>query len=51
MQYTRLYADVQGASHFEDVEADLMPNDYAPPAPSLDLCFHAAQFRFMKTPA
>jgi hypothetical protein len=37
VQYTRLYADEQGESHFEDVEVDVQPSNYAPPAPPLSL--------------
>jgi hypothetical protein len=30
--YTRLFADAEGASHFEDVETELFPGFAAPPA-------------------
>jgi hypothetical protein len=30
--YTRLFADAEGASHFEDVEIELFPGFAAPPA-------------------
>jgi hypothetical protein len=33
MMYTRLYADETGESHYEDIEAELTPRDFAPPAP------------------
>ena len=33
MQYTRIYADAHGESHFEDVEVELHEAAYAPPAP------------------
>ena len=51
--YPRLYADEQGESHFEDVEIDLAPTDYTPPAPPLDLSSFtpATQFGFMRAPA
>src|SRR6266550_3176018 len=51
--YTRLYADEQGESHFEDVEIDLAWIDYAPPAPMLELSptTPATQFGFMNAPA
>src|SRR6266545_2842200 len=51
--YTRLHADANGESHFEDVESELTATDYAPPAPPLELSsFTAAtQFGFMKAPA
>ena len=31
-KYTRLYADESGESHFEDLEIELVPVDFAPPA-------------------
>jgi hypothetical protein len=33
MQYTHLYSDDYGESHFEDIQIDLTLTDYAPPAP------------------
>jgi len=53
MQYTRLYADEHGESHFEDVEIDLTLTEYAPPAPPLELSASTAaqQFGFMRAPA
>ncbi len=33
MQYTRIYADSNGESHFEDVDLELHEVAYAPPAP------------------
>jgi len=35
LQYTRLYADSEGESRFEDVEIELAEVDFAPPAPPL----------------
>ena len=35
MKYTRVYADDQGESHFEDVSVDLSEVDFAPPAAPL----------------
>lgn len=51
--YTRLYADENGESHFEDVEIDLTLTEYAPPAPPLGLSSitPAKQFGFMNAPA
>ena len=51
--YTRLYADAQGESHFADVEIDLTSTEYAPPAPPLDLSSTtpANYFGFMNAPA
>lgn len=37
MMYTRLYADTDGESHFEDVEVELASADFAPPAPPVNL--------------
>lgn len=37
MKYLRLFADDQGESHFEEVEAELTPLTYSPPAPSFDV--------------
>jgi|SRR5437660_7836896 len=51
--YTRLYADEQGESHFEDIKVDFTSTDYAPPAPPLNLSVFtpATQFGFMSAPA
>jgi hypothetical protein len=35
--YTRLYADAQGDSHFAEVEVELAPVDFAPPAAPLNI--------------
>lgn len=35
--YVRIYADEQGESHFEDVRVTLNPQEFAPPAPPLNL--------------
>lgn len=37
MIYTRLYADANGESHFEDVKIEFASVDFAPPAPPLDI--------------
>jgi len=37
MKYTRIYCDVDGESHFEDVIVEVAPVDFAPPAPPLNL--------------
>ena len=36
-KYTRLFADADGESHFEDVEAELSSVEFAPPAPPLEI--------------
>jgi quercetin dioxygenase-like cupin family protein len=53
VNYTRLYTDAQGESHFADVEIDLALTEYAPPAPPLELSSStpAKQFGFMNAPA
>jgi hypothetical protein len=37
MNYTRIYCDEEGESHFDDIPIDLAPIDFAPPAPSLNI--------------
>jgi len=53
MQYTRLYSDAQGVSHFEDLEIELKATDYASPAPPLELSsfIPAMEFGFMNAAA
>jgi len=53
MKYTRVYADENGESHFEDVEVEFSPVDFAPPAPPLDLSAFApaTQYGFLRAPA
>lgn len=36
-RYTRLYADENGESHFEELEVELVPTDFAPPAAPLNI--------------
>lgn len=51
--YTRLYTDESGETHFEDLEAELGPVDFAPPSAPLDLSvpIAATQFAFLGGPA
>ena len=51
--YTRLYSDAAGESHFEDLEAELVATDFAPPAPPLHLSpfLPATQLAFYGAPA
>jgi hypothetical protein len=51
--YTRLVADEQGESHFETIETELSPVDYAPPASPLHLSAFApaSQTGFLGAPA
>ena len=46
MRYTRVYADEQGESHFEDVEVDMNEAVFAPPAPPLKLSEFMESSRF-----
>jgi len=52
MNYTRLYSDEHGDSHFEDVEVELALTDFAPPAPPLRLSgfTDAKRFGFLSAP-
>jgi hypothetical protein len=53
VKYTRLYADAQGESHFEDLEVELTSTEFAPQAPPLDLStfFPAQRMAFFGAPA
>ncbi len=37
MKYLRIYRDVDGVSHFEELEIELSSVEYAPPAPTIDV--------------
>lgn len=37
MKFHRLYADEDGESHYEEMEATYTPMEYAPPAPPLEV--------------
>ena len=52
-KYIRLYTDESGESHFQDLEAELAPVDFAPPSAPLDLSvpITATQFAFLGGPA
>ena len=52
MQYTRIYAGPDGESHFDEVAVALVANDFAPPAPPLNVSapIPAAQFVFVALP-
>ena len=49
----RLYADLNGESHFEEVAVDLTATEFDAGAPPVDLSVSAAatQFAFMRAPA
>lgn len=51
--YTRLYADAEGQSHFDDIEIEFTATDYVPSAAPLDFSgtFSASQVAFMRAPA
>ena len=53
MTYTRYYADETGASRTEDIDVELLPRDFAPPAPPLCLssAAPATGFAFARFPA
>ena len=36
-QYVRLYVDEAGESHFEDIDVELAPQEFAPPAKPLHI--------------
>jgi hypothetical protein len=46
MRYTRLYADADGESHFEEVEVGMEETVFAPPAPPLRLSEFLSSSRF-----
>lgn len=50
--YARVYATPDGESHWEDLEAELSPMDFAPPAPPLHLSDlrGATSVRFLTAP-
>lgn len=52
-KYTRVYTDENDETHFEDVEIELVPIDFAPPAPALYLSAftEAKKFSFVNAPA
>lgn len=52
-KYTRIYTDENDESHFEDVEIELLPVDFAPPAPALNLSAltEAKKFGYVNAPA
>ncbi len=53
MRYTRVFADMDGESHFEDVAVEMKTVDFAPPAPPLNISdfVEATQFTFLRAPA
>jgi len=53
MKYTRIYADSKGESHFMDIQIELEPVDFAPPAPPVNLSSFtpATQYAFCVFPS
>ena len=53
MKYTKIFADKEGESHFLDVEIELEPVEFAPPAPSVNLSSFtpATQYAFCVFPS
>ena len=53
MRYTRVYADSHGESHFEDVDVEMTPVDFAPPAPPMNLSdfASASKIGFLNAPS
>lgn len=53
MKYTLIYADETGESHFMDVEIELEPVEFAPPAPPINLSSFnpATQYAFCVFPS
>ena len=37
MNYARVYCDDEGETHFEDASVEMMPRDFSPPAPPVQL--------------
>ena len=52
VQYTRIYTDSEGETHFEDLEIELAEVDFAPPAPPVKLSAFtsATQWAFFAIP-
>jgi hypothetical protein len=53
MRYVRIFTDAAGESHFEDVTAELIARDFAPPAPPFDVSpvMPATGVAFVRFPA
>ena len=53
MKYLRLYADVDGESHVEEMQAEFDMQQYAPPAPAFGISAanDAARFVYVNFPA
>jgi len=53
MKYTRIFSDKEGETHFKDVEIELEPVEFAPPAPPVNLSSFtlATQYAFCVFPS
>lgn len=53
VRYARLYSGDDGISHFEDLELHFAPQEFAPPAPSVDVSepVKASAFMMLSMPA
>lgn len=53
LQYLRLFADESGDSHFVEACVELVPGNFAPPAPPLlvSTAFEAVRFVFLAAPS
>jgi hypothetical protein len=49
-EYTRVYTDDKGETHFEDVKVELLPVDFAPPALNLSALIGAEKYGFVNAP-
>ncbi len=52
IDYLRIFADAEGVSHMETLKIELESNDYAPPAPALNLSAASASSKslFLELP-
>ncbi len=46
MKYIRIYADASGETHFADVEVELLPVDFVPPAGVVSLSAFSPALRY-----
>jgi hypothetical protein len=44
--YARIYSDSDGESHFQDLDGEFHPVDFAPPAPHLDVSVYSPAVRY-----
>ena len=46
MKYPKIFTDEEGETHFKDVEIELKPVDFAPPAPPINLSSYNPATRY-----